>query len=108
MSKKDEVKESTADTEVQVTDDTQVVPATPELQLGEHNGEPQPPAPEPVPATATPDVDQVTTNTHLRKVSSELQSVVKYVEGFLGHHPVSEGVAKALTSVIAVVDEQVK
>lgn len=75
-----------------------------ELQIGEHVGEVQPNAPVGVPATAKPSTDQVTVNTHLRKVVSELESVSKYVETFLG----DKKVIKALEDTISVVASQVK
>lgn len=87
------------------------VPGTPdgaELQLGEHTGAVQPDVPPAVPATAAPSVDQVTVNTHLRKVGSELESVVKYVEAFLSEHPVAGEVVQGLESVITVVAAAVK
>ena len=79
-----------------------------ELTVGEHTGEAQPPAPNPVPATASPDTDQVTVNTHLRAIISDLEGLKTYVENFLNGHPASQSIIESLGNVVSVVSQEVK
>lgn len=79
-------------------DETQVTPVETEVQ---------PPAPQGSPATAAPATDQVTVNTHLRKVASEAKALVTYVENFLGDHEVAKKVVESLADVISVVEQSV-
>lgn len=88
------------------TEDVSGTPVGESIQVGEHTGVLQPDAPLPVPVT--PSTDQVTVNTHLRRVSQELQSVMQYVQNFLGEQPVCEATLKALKETISIVEAQVK
>lgn len=86
------------------------VPGTPDTPAAppETLGEPQPQAPNPVPATAAPDVDTVTTNTHLRKIADDLSSLITYVDNFLSHLESAEDVKNALQSAVTVVSQEIK
>lgn len=78
------------------------------LTVGEHIGVIQPSEPVLAPATAAPSTDQVTINTHLRKVESDLYSLSAYVDNFLGNHPVADDVLQSLQSAITVVVKNIK
>lgn len=61
------------------------VSAVPGTQLDRHPSEglePQPDAPQPVPATAEPDKDAVSLNTHVDKVTAELEASADHLDSY--------------------------